>query len=341
MPDLILLDIMMPVMGGVETLKYLKKDDIFRHIPVIMISAVDDIKTTINCIEMGAEDYLPKPFDRVLLMARITSSLEKKLLRDQEQEYIARIIKTQEMLKKELSEAAGYVRSLLPEPLKGNIETDWCFIPSAQLGGDSFGYLWIDEENFVIYLLDVSGHGVGSALLSISIMNLIRSGNLVNADVTDPASVLNALNERFQMETQNNMYFTIWYGVFNKNTRVLRYGSAGHPPAILFFRKKDKESSVLSLRTKGEPIGWSSENRYEMASVTCAKHSTLFIFSDGAYEFVKPNGINMTYAEFTKILERYKNQDEIQVKKIFNDICLKKGSDMFDDDLSIVGVAFS
>lgn len=72
-----------------------------------------------------------------------------------------------------------------------------------------------------------------------------------------------------------------------------------------------------------------------------APNIQLFLYSVTELMNLKPNGINMTYAEFTKILERYKNQDEIQVKKIFNDICLKKGSDMFDDDLSIVGVAFS
>lgn len=85
--DLILLDIMMPGMDGIEVLERVKSDDNLRHIPVIMITALDEIKSVARCIEMGAEDYLPKPFNPVLLMARVSACLEKKQLHDQEQQY--------------------------------------------------------------------------------------------------------------------------------------------------------------------------------------------------------------------------------------------------------------
>jgi len=85
--DLILLDIMMPEMNGYEVLERLKDDENLRHIPVIMISALDEIDSVVRCIEMGADDYLPKPFNPVLLRARIGASLEKKRLRDREVAY--------------------------------------------------------------------------------------------------------------------------------------------------------------------------------------------------------------------------------------------------------------
>jgi two-component system chemotaxis family response regulator WspR len=82
--DLVLLDIMMPEMDGFQTLAKLKQEPELRELPVIMISALDELKSVVRCIEMGAEDYLPKPFNRVLLRARIGASLEKKWLRDRE-----------------------------------------------------------------------------------------------------------------------------------------------------------------------------------------------------------------------------------------------------------------
>ncbi len=89
--DLMLLDIMMPKMDGYETLRLMKADPHLRDIPVIMISALDDIESVVRCIEMGAEDYLPKPFDPVLLRARIGACLEKKRLRDLEIEYLRNV----------------------------------------------------------------------------------------------------------------------------------------------------------------------------------------------------------------------------------------------------------
>ena len=89
--DLMLLDVMMPEMNGYETLRLMKTDPYLRDIPVIMISALDDMESVVRCIEMGAEDYLPKPFDPVLLRARIGACLEKKRLRDQEIEYLRNV----------------------------------------------------------------------------------------------------------------------------------------------------------------------------------------------------------------------------------------------------------
>ena len=102
---------------------------------------------------------------------------------------------------------------------RATIRTDWRFVPSAELGGDSFGYHWLDDDHFAFYLLDVSGHGVGSALLSVSAMNALRSQALPQTDFREPGQVLAALNNAFQMDQQNGLFFTIWYGVYHKPTR--------------------------------------------------------------------------------------------------------------------------
>lgn len=108
--DLVLLDIMMPKMNGYQVLEHLKNDPNLRHIPVIVISAVDDINSVVECIELGAEDYLPKPFNAVLLAARIRNCLEKKWLRDQEQFYLQQLQAEQERTERLLL-------SILPMPV--------------------------------------------------------------------------------------------------------------------------------------------------------------------------------------------------------------------------------
>ena len=105
------------------------------------------------------------------------------------------------LLNQELAEAADYVRTILPQPItEGGIRTDWRFVPSASLGGDAFGCHWLDNDHFAIYLIDVSGHGVGAALLSVSVMNMLRSQSLPDTDFKDPQQVLASLNVAFPGE---------------------------------------------------------------------------------------------------------------------------------------------
>ena len=154
-------------------------------------------------------------------------------------------------------EAGGQVRPVaLPEKLKkGLIKTDWRFVPSAELGGDSFGYHWLDDDHFAFYLLDVSGHGVGAALLSVSAMNALRSQALPKTDFRQPSQVLFALNNAFQMDQQNGLYFTIWYGVYHKPTRRIDYSGGGHPPALLIGGPPPRQATLQILDSKGPMIG--------------------------------------------------------------------------------------
>jgi PAS domain S-box-containing protein len=129
---------------------------------------------------------------------------------------------TQRRLEDELGEAANYVRSLLPAPLTTPVETHWCYLPCSHLGGDGFGYYHLDAETMAFYLLDVSGHGVGAALLSISVLNVLRRQLLLGADFHDPVAVLEGLSRAFPMDRDNDKYFTIWYGVYHVTSRTLR-----------------------------------------------------------------------------------------------------------------------
>lgn len=243
-------------------------------------------------------------------------------------------------LNRELGEAADYVRTILPAPItEDDICVDWRFIPSASLGGDAFGYHWMDSEHFSFYLIDVSGHGVGAALLSVSVINSLRSQSLPDTDFRDPESVLGALNTVFPGEENNDMFFTIWYGVFNSETRELVYASGGHPPAILFDGSGNR--AVTLLRTPNYVIGGMPDAAYEKKARHIEKQDKLFIFSDGIYEVEKPNGSVWRFSEFTEFLSDLESENLLHLDHLITNVKQMGTREDFEDDVTILQIAFA
>ncbi|MBE2181106.1 MAG: SpoIIE family protein phosphatase [Chthoniobacterales bacterium] len=333
--DLVLLDIMMPDMDGREVLRRIKTDEKLRHLPVIMVSALDQLASVVACIERGAEDYLPKPFNPVLLRARIDASLERKRLRDAEQAAFAALRESQEKLAAELSEAAAYVQGVLPAPLaEGAVRTSWEFLPSSSLGGDAFGYGYLDGGVFGVCLLDVCGHGVGAALLSISVLNVIRSESLPGVDFRDPGAVLAGLNTAFPMERHGEMFFTAWCGIYEPSTRVLRFAAGGHPPAILV----DGNGGTNLLAAKGPVIGACEGLVFSARETVVPEGARVFIFSDGAYEIRCADDSMMSYEDFRKIVARAPRDKG--AAWIMEQLREQNGETAFDDDVSLVELLF-
>jgi sigma-B regulation protein RsbU (phosphoserine phosphatase) len=334
--DLVLLDLQMPEMNGYEMLAQVKLDPSLAHLPIIILSASDETARVAHCIEIGAEDYLSKPFEPVLLRARIDACLEKKRLRDRERAIHAALERSQQQLAGELAQAAAYIRSLLPAPLAGSVASDWCFQPSAQLGGDAFGYHWIDEDHLAIYLLDVCGHGVGAALLSVSVLNTLRLQTLPQTDFHDPAAVLTALNRTFPAIDQNFLYFTLWLGVYCVSQRELRFGSGGHPPALLLGPHAD----VISLATTGPAIGCFEDARFHSARHTIEPGSRLLVFSDGVFEIFLEEDRVQTWDEFLAgfripaTLAMNSAERLQQAQKL-------RGATALEDDFSLLEIRFS
>lgn len=338
--DLVLLDILMPEMDGYQVLKAIKEHEIHRHLPVIMTSAIDELESVVRCILRGADDYLSKPFDPVLLRARVGSSLERKRLHDREQQTYQALLQSQRQLNAELAEAAAYVQSLLPKPLEGTVGTSWQFLPSARLGGDAFDYFWLDEDHLVIHLLDVCSHGVGAALLSISVMNVLRTRALPEADFRAPDAVLRSLNQAFAMERHHHLYFTMWYGVFQRSSRTLTYASGGHPPALLLNGPNSESVRPEQLHTRGPVVGVMPEATYTARQVALQAYSSLYVFSDGAYEIVRPDGSMMTIGELTDQLVIADRTEPEPLQATVRQLRSTVGSDAFEDDLSLLRVRF-
>jgi len=172
-----------------------------------------------------------------------------------------REVREAQELDRDLEKARNYVLSLLPTAIaSGPIQTEWFIVPSAKVGGDAFGYGPLDEDRFASYLIDVSGHGVGAAMLSVSIINVLRQLALPGTNFGSPGEVLQRLNAMFQMEHHNGMFFTIWYGVYSRSTRTLVYASGGHHPGYLVSSDRKK---VTPLKTEGPLIGVQEDRRFD------------------------------------------------------------------------------
>jgi phosphoserine phosphatase RsbU/P len=204
-------------------------------------------------------------------------------------------------LKTELAEAANYVRTLLPARQEEPFVADSRFIPSAALGGDGLGYHWIDSDHFALYLLDVCGHGVGPSLMSVAVLHMLRSASLRDVNLRKPGEVLSALNRTYRMQAANELFFTLWYGVYEPATRTLAYACGGHPPALLISRDG---STVQLLKTKGVAVGLVELVRYESERIYVPRESRLYLLSDGAFELEKPDGTLLDFAELVDFLRK-------------------------------------
>jgi len=306
--DIAVLDIMMPGMDGYDLIKRIRSNIRLEDLYIIVVSGLEETETIARCIELGAEDFLPRDFDPIILRARIESCMEKKLLKEKERVYMAAVLATERRLRDELKQGAEYVRSLLPPQIRvPGLRVDWLFNPSLSLGGDIFDYQLIGDNKLAFYLIDVSGHGIEAALYSVTLMHFLKFKALPNTDFGDPVSVLRRLNESFHMEEQNNLYFTAWYGVWDPASGELRYASAGAPPAVLIRPPEadDMQDSsplpegaaplqsaaasgpsyvVEHLLTDGFAVGIDPDAVYQSQTVCPPRGSLLCLFSDGIYE---------------------------------------------------------
>jgi phosphoserine phosphatase RsbU/P len=292
---------------------------------------------------LGANDYIVKLPDRIELLARIRYHSQGYINLLQRNEAYQALLESQRRLANEMRQAERYVRSLLPEKLaKGAVRTDWRFIPSAELGGDSFGYHWLDDDHFAFYLLDVSGHGVGSALLSVSAMNALRSQALPQTDFRLPGQVLEALNNAFQMDQQNGLFFTIWYGVYHKSTRRIDYSGGGHPPGLLFHGPSREQIKFEVLEASGPMVGAVPDLEYQTSSVSLDSFANLYVYSDGAYEIERTDKTMWPFSEFLDFMNRgvHGTASNSQMDRLIAYDRELQGREEFADDFSIVELRF-
>ena len=285
-PHLILLDIMMPGLDGYQVCERLKGDPDTADAAVIFLSALDDIKDKVRGFELGAVDYVSKPFQGEEVIARVNTHLTIKRLEHELAEANAR-------MHRDLEAAARVQRSLLPAVLP---ETDatkfaWRYHPCDQLAGDSLSLFRLSDKHVGMYVLDVTGHGVASSLLSVAVARSLMprpdpSGVVLKVDdtgnplVVRPADVLTRLNALYPMSSNANFFFTIVYGVLDTEAKQFHFAAAGHPGPLHVAA----EGSSTPFAATGIPIGLLEETTYDQVTVDLARGDRVYLYSDGIYE---------------------------------------------------------
>ena len=241
-------------------------------------------------------------------------------------------------LEEEVQRASDYVQSLLPAPLlEGPLRAEWRFVPSASLGGDAFGYHSLADGRLAIYLLDVTGHGAGSALLAVSVLNVLRQAALPNGVAwEDAGGVLATLNAMFPMEQQGGLCFSMWYGLYNPAQRRLDYASAGHHPAYLRLG-----NALAPLATRNMMLGAMPGLPFAGAAVSVAPGCRLYLFSDGAFEISRPDGSQQMLADFVPLLEAAPLPEVGEAERLLRAARALNGPGPFADDVSVLVLDFT
>ena len=298
--DLVLLDVMMPGLNGLDVLKALRGRWDPTQLPVIMATAKDASHDVVEALELGANDYVTKPLDFPVVMARVRTQLslrsaveQIRVLEKGLEQRNAELQVANTRMQSDLDAAAKVQAALLPVagPEVPGYRVGWRFKPSAWLAGDILNVFRLDDRHVGLYLLDVSGHGVAAALLSVTVSRFLSptrdAASLLwwREDTADryrlepPASVAARLNHRFPFDDKTGQYFTLVYGLLDLETHRLRYISAGHPGVIHVARGGPGKL----IEVAGYPIGVGTE-AYDECEVELSPGDRLFIYSDGVPE---------------------------------------------------------
>jgi sigma-B regulation protein RsbU (phosphoserine phosphatase) len=288
--DLVLLDVMMPEMNGYQVLEQMNADANLRDIPVIMISAVDQLDSVVRCIELGADDYLMKPFNPVVLRARVGASLEKKRLRDAVRTSLQR-------LERELDAARSLQLGMLPREFP-----QWCrerpirvhaaMEPAREVGGDLYDCFFADERMLCVLVGDVSEKGAPAAMFMARTRSLVRMavnlrGELVPGAVPSPASIAATVNRELNQNNDERMFVSLFLGFLDTASGAMSYMNAGHPLPVVVAGS----GQLTELKSEPEvPLGVKPDAQYHDRDVKLGPADTLFVYSDGVSEATNAAG---------------------------------------------------
>jgi sigma-B regulation protein RsbU (phosphoserine phosphatase) len=352
--DLVLLDVMMPGIDGFEVLGTLRETRPATELPVIMATARDQREDIVAALRAGANDYVTKPLDFPVVLARVNAQLSLKravdriraLERDLDRRNAA-LEAANRRMRADLETAARVQQSLLPAaaPPAPGIGCCWSYEPCDELGGDILNVFALDDRHLGLYVLDVSGHGVPAALLSVTLSWLLSptgQSSLVlhrrrddgdGVEITPPGDVCRELSRRFQMGP-TEQYFTLLYGVLDTRSRRLRYCSAGHPGPLL----APGSGEMKDLSAPSFPIGWMADFAYPEKTLEFAPGDRLYLYSDGVGEAKNAErtqfGCDRMFESLRATRERSLEQSVAGLIEAARAWCGGK----FDDDVSLLAV---
>lgn len=340
-PDLVLLDIMMPVMDGFEVLSRLQADPTTRDLPVIIISADNNLQSVVKGIELGAEDYLPKPFEPVLLHARISSSLEKKRLRDLQQLYL-------KSLEREFDIAREIQQGFLPSklPKLDGWEIAVYFKAAREVAGDFYDAFLLPDGNLVCVIGDVCGKGVGAALFMTLFRSLIRATTTTDyflgrkdLQPLPPGErlqhAINFTNDYIaNTHSDANMFATVFIGIFNLQDGTLTYINCGNEPPLML-----KGGGVMTvLPSTGPVVGVIPDASFGVREITLEKNNVLLAFTDGIPDALNVDGASFGNEHFQELFNSGDMSPVAILKNIEAQLRQFIGAADQFDDITLLGI---
>lgn len=338
--DVVLMDTTMPRVSGFEALMQIKQDPLLRSVPVVMIWSMNQIETVVACIARGAEDFLTKPINGDLLAAKLNNILEKYAAYQE-------LAESRRRLTDDLDQARRYVESLLPTPLEAPVRSAWQFHPHAGLGGDLLDCWMLDRHRVAAFVLDVSGHGVASAMLAATIKFALAAAVRDMGKHLTPAGLLARLHDAFPSESYAKNFFTIWFGIVELEENRIVYASAGHPPALLIpldHKGRARPGDVVRLATRNPPCGFGPRRMFAEAEITYTGPAGLVVYSDGAFEVESETGEWFSEQHMVESLldRRDAKPDKARgfrgIDALMHDLIAFRGSGVFDDDVTLLQV---
>jgi sigma-B regulation protein RsbU (phosphoserine phosphatase) len=273
LPDLILLDIMMPKMDGISVCRQIKSDPSLPFMPIIMVTAKAASKDIVAGLEAGGEEYLTKPVDHAALVSRVRSMLRIKELHDT-------VLEQSAQLKFQL-ETATKIQSLfwpkMPE-LKGGSHIWGISVPAAYVGGDFFDVIPLSDGSVLAYVADVSDKGVPAALIMAALSTKIRSEALLESEVEKLIESIN--NSTYRLMSEEGFFITIVLARYWPDSGKMQIVVGGHFPPLWI-----DESGIRKMPApSGISLGVMPDARYEKWEIALSPGESVLFYSDGIIE---------------------------------------------------------
>jgi sigma-B regulation protein RsbU (phosphoserine phosphatase) len=279
--DIMLLDLEMPNLDGIGVLEQLRAARGAAP-PVIVISALTEMEKIVRCIELGAEDYLPKSFDPPLLRARLGAVLEKKRLRDLADARLA-------ALEAELESARAAQLSLVPRDFgaaaTGTLTVHAAMVPARQVGGDLYDCLRLDARHMLFAVADVSGKGAPAGLTMARTLGLMRAAAKrlsAEGESPDPGAILSMANDDLAADNESQTFVTVVLGIIDGTTGEGRIAVAGHDLPLLVA--PGGAPRLLGGLRRQPALGVMEGIGYAADPFRVAPGEALFCYSDGVSE---------------------------------------------------------
>jgi sigma-B regulation protein RsbU (phosphoserine phosphatase) len=294
-PDLVLLDVMMPGMDGYEVCQRLKSNPATREIPVIFLTGQTEVEDETRGFEVGAVDYIHKPFSPAVVKARVQTHLVLRGIREQ----LARQLLT---IQKELETARQIQMSILPYEIPKIVGLDIAarYVPMTSVAGDFYDFIVVDEKHIGILVADVSGHGMPAALIA-SMLKIALAAQAAHA--ADPARVLLGLNQALCGKFQYH-FVTAAYLFVDMENRTLTYAGAGHPPLLLWGGTSD---GVRAIEENGLFLGKFDFAQYSSVAMPLEAGGWGLLYTDGIAETTDPAGTEFGAERFREFLALEQN----------------------------------